>query len=113
VHTVLGRGTEVEKNHLEQYSAYFRKIKRDFEATYNQWLNSYPEPVEHCDVCSRSTICDKRRHTDDHLSSVPVTTRNQRKVLVTHGVNTVASLAALNSEPKEGEGHAFPLLTDK
>lgn len=100
VHTVLGGGTEPEKYRLEQYIAYFRKVKRDFEVAYNLPPNSYPEPVEHCDVCSWFSVCDKRRHADDHLSLVPGTTRNQRKVLVTNGVTTVASLAALDLGPK-------------
>ncbi len=100
VHTVLGRGTEAEKYPLAQYIAYFRKVKWDFEQTYNQPPDSYPEPVEHCDVCSWFPLCDKRRHTDDHLSLVPGTTRNQRKVLVANGVTTVASLAALDLGPK-------------
>jgi uncharacterized protein len=100
VHTVLGNGTEPEKYHLEQYIAYFRKLKRDFETAYGQQPNSYPEPVEHCDVCSWFTVCDKRRHDDDHLSLVPGTTRNQRKVLVANGVTTVANLAALDLGPK-------------
>lgn len=102
VHTVLGRGTAAEKYQLGQYIAYFRKIKRDFETAYNQPPDSYPEPIEHCGVCSWSTLCDKRRRADDHLSLVPGTTRNQRKVLITSGVTTVASLAALNlgSKPK-------------
>jgi predicted RecB family nuclease len=99
VQAVLGGRTEAEKFPLEQYIAYFRKVKRDFEAAYNQPLNSYPDPVEHCDVCSWFPLCDKRRHTDDHLSLVPGTTRNQRKVLVTNGVTTVASLAALDLGP--------------
>ncbi len=100
VHTVLGSGTEPEKYHLEQYIAYFRRVKRDFETAYRQDPNSYPEPVEHCDVCSWFTLCDKRRHDDDHLSLVPGTTRNQRKIFVANGVSTVASLAALNLGPK-------------
>jgi predicted RecB family nuclease len=100
VHTVLGRGTEAEKYPLAQYIAYFRKVKRDFEQAYNQPPDSYPEPVEHCDVCSWFPLCDKRRHADDHLSLVPGTTRNQRKVLVTNGATTVASLAALDLGPK-------------
>jgi uncharacterized protein len=100
VHTVLGNGTDAEKYRLEQYIAYFRKLKRDFETAYCQKPNSYPEPVEHCDVCSWFTLCDKRRHDDDHLSLVPGTTRNQRKVLVANGVTTVASLAALDLGPK-------------
>jgi len=100
VHTVLGSGTGTEKYHLEQYIAYFRKMKRDFEAACSQLPNSYPEPVEHCDVCSWFPLCDKRRHDDDHLSLVPGTTRNQRKVLVANAVSTVASLAALDLGPK-------------
>jgi predicted RecB family nuclease len=100
VHTVLGSGTEPEKYHLEQYIAYFRRVKRDFETAYRQEPNSYPEPVEHCDVCSWFTLCDKRRHDDDHPSLVPGTTRNQRKIFVANGVSTVASLAALNLGPK-------------
>ena len=100
VHTVLGGGTEAEKYHLEQYIAYFRKVKRDFETAYGQSPNSYPEPVEHCDVCSWFPVCDKRRHADDHLSQVPDTTRKQRKAFVANGVTTVANLAAMDLGPK-------------
>ncbi|HET6932345.1 MAG TPA: TM0106 family RecB-like putative nuclease [Candidatus Acidoferrum sp.] len=109
VHTVLGSGTQPEKYHLEQYIAYFRRVKRDFETAYRQAPDSYPEPVEHCNVCSWFTLCDKRRHDDDHLSLVPGTTRNQRKIFVANGVSTVAGLAALNLGPKpklEGLGSA-------
>src|SRR5215469_16021603 len=88
VHTVLGRRTAAETYPLAQYIAYFRRVKRDFETAYGQPPNSYPEPVEHCDVCSWFPICDKRRHTDDHLSLVPGTTRNQRKTLVANGMTT-------------------------
>jgi len=91
---------EAEKYHLEQYIAFFRKMKRDFETAFNQSPNSYPEPVDHCDVCSWFPICDKRRHSDDHLSLVPGTTRNQRKVLFAHGITTVASLAQIDLGPK-------------
>jgi predicted RecB family nuclease len=100
VHTVLGNTTEPGKYRLQQYIAYFRKLKRDFEKAYCQQLNSYPEPVEHCDVCSWFTICDKRLHDDDHISLVPGTTRKQRKALVGNGITTVANLAALELGPK-------------
>jgi predicted RecB family nuclease len=100
VHIVLGSGMNSEKYPLEQYSAYFRKIKRDFEIAHNQPPNTYPEPVEHCDVCSWFPVCDKRWHDDDHLTLVPGTTRNQRKVLFAQGVTTVASLARIDLGPK-------------
>jgi predicted RecB family nuclease len=96
VRIVLGSGMNSEKYPLEQYSAYFRKIKRDFEIAHNQRPNTHPEPVEHCDICSWFPVCDKRWHDDDHLSLVPGTTRNQRKVLFAQGVTTVASLAQID-----------------
>lgn len=100
VHIVLGSGMNPEKYPVEQYIAYFRKIKRDFETAYNQPPHSYPEPVDHCNVCTWFPLCDKRRHDDDHLSLVPGTTRNQRKVLLANGVTTVANLARLELGPK-------------
>jgi predicted RecB family nuclease len=109
VSTVLGNTTKPEAYPLGQYIAYFRKIKRDFEAAYGQTPNTYPEPVEHCNVCSWFSVCNKRLHEDDHLSIVPGTTRNQRKVLAGNGVPTVASLATFDfvKKPKlEGIGSA-------
>jgi predicted RecB family nuclease len=96
MHVVLGRTTNPEKYPVEQYMAYFRKIKRDFDAACRTEGDTYPEPTEHCNVCSWDSLCDKRRRDDDHLSLVAGVTRNQRKALVAHDVTTVARLAGLN-----------------
>src|ERR1019366_9642883 len=96
MHVVLGGGTSPERYRVEQYIAYFRKIKRDFDAASNSTVNTYPEPTEHCDVCSWYPVCDKRRHSDDHLCLVAGITRNQRKALVSQDVPTVARLAQLD-----------------
>jgi predicted RecB family nuclease len=100
MHVVLGGGMNPERYPVGQYIAYFRKIKRDFETAYLQPGNTYPEPTEHCDVCSWFPLCDKRRHSDDHLSLVAGITRKQRKVLAAHDVVTVASLSQLGSTAK-------------
>lgn len=102
MHLVLGRGMSPESLPVTQYIAYFRKIKRDFEAAYNIYADSYPEPTEHCDVCGWFPNCDKRRHDDDHLSLVAGITGNQRKVLIGRAVTTVAGLGRidLNKTPK-------------
>jgi uncharacterized protein len=109
MHVVLGRSVNPEKYPVGQYIAYFRKIKRDFDASCNGPANTYPEPNDHCYVCSWDPICDGRRHDDDHLSLVAGISRNQRKVLVARDVTTVASLSQLDlaARPKlDGIGKA-------
>ncbi len=109
MHVVLGRGLKAESYPVEQYIAYFRKIKRDFDTACNSSANTYPEPTEHCNVCSWDPLCDKRRRNDDHLSLVAGVTRNQRKALVAHDVATVARLSQLDlaATPKiDGIGKA-------
>jgi len=56
---------------------------------------TYPEPVEHCDVCSWFPVCDVRWRDDDYLALVAGITRNQRKQLAERGVRMVVSLAGL------------------
>jgi predicted RecB family nuclease len=109
MHVVLGRDIKPESHPVQQYIAYFRKIKRDFDTACNSPANTYPQPTEHCDVCSWYPICDKRRRNDDHLSLVAGITRNQRKALAARDVTTVARLAQLDlaATPKiDGIGNA-------
>jgi len=95
MHIVLGGTIKPERYALEQYGAYFRKIKRDFETACNGTANTYPEPTEHCSVCSWDPVCDKKRRNDDHLSLVAGITRNQRKALAVRDVTTVVGLSRL------------------
>ena len=109
MHVVLAHNMMPENYPVEHYIAYFRKIKRDFDSASRSVANTYPEPTEHCDVCSWYPMCDKRRRADDHLSLVAGITRNQRKALVTHEVTTVARLSQLDlaATPKiDGIGKA-------
>lgn len=96
MHLVLGRGMNPETLPVKQYIAYFRKIKRDFEAAFDNSAATYPEPADHCDVCSWFPICDERRRADDHLCLVAGITRNQRKALTIRSINTLAGLAKLD-----------------
>jgi predicted RecB family nuclease len=112
MHVVLGGGAAAEKFAVQHYLAYFRKIKRDFEAAIASEPGTYPEPVEHCGICDWFTVCDKRWHHDDHLSLVANITRNQRQALVTREVDTVAKLAVLSLPiaPKLNRIAPAPLL---
>lgn len=104
MHVVLGGGSQPEKYVVHRYLAYFRKVRRELERAHSEKIDTYPEPVEHCGICSWSTVCDRRWREDDHLSLVAGITGSQRKALVDCGVTTVQSLANPNIPPVEGIG---------
>src|SRR6266542_1795365 len=95
MHVVLGRGAQPEEFSVQRYLAYFRKVKREFQAALAARPITYSEPVEHCNVCDWFLRCDERRHADDHLSLVAGITRNQRKALVEREISSVEKLATL------------------
>jgi uncharacterized protein len=97
-----------EEYRVAEYAAYFRYVKREMlkscgsgEVGLNEWpfgalrapqgkqteLNfeshelTYPEPVEHCNVCRWFKECDTRRRADDHLSLVAGIRTQQREQL--------------------------------
>jgi predicted RecB family nuclease len=96
MHVVLGGGTKAERFPVSHYAAYFRKVKHDFEEATRNPINTYPEPVELCAVCSWFELCDKQRRKDDHLSLVAGITRTQRKELSSRDINTVTRLGNLD-----------------
>jgi predicted RecB family nuclease len=100
MHVVLGGTASPEQFQVQRYIAYFRKVRSEFERAWKSEAETYPEPTEHCEVCSWFPVCDKRRRDDDHLSLVAGISRNQRKALVGRGVNTVADLARLSLPAK-------------
>ena len=95
MYVVLGGGVKAEEFVVQRYIAYYRRIKREYETAWKAERDTYPEPTEHCEVCSWYPLCDKRRRDDDHLSLVAGISRNQRKALGERSVSTVAGLAAL------------------
>ena len=97
MHLALG-GTDGEERarfRVVEYAAYYRAVRRRFEAHAADPPETYPEPVSHCDICDWKQSCAKRRHADDHLSLVAGITRGQRRRLVERNVTTMTDLAAL------------------
>jgi predicted RecB family nuclease len=95
MYVVLGGGVKAEEFIVQRYIAYYRRIKREYQNAWKVERDTYPEPTEHCEVCSWYPLCDKRRRDDDHLSLVAGISRNQRKALGERSVSTMAGLAAL------------------
>jgi uncharacterized protein len=102
LHVVLGgKARETATFRVGDYIAYYRLAKRLFEAHVastepaNPPAGTYPEPVEHCEVCRWDELCSMRRRVDDHLSLVAGITAHQRRALTGRGVDTRTKLAGL------------------
>ena len=91
-----GDGRDCTSFRVVEYSAYYRAVRRRFEAHADAPPETYPEPVEHCALCDWKQTCAERRRADDHLSLVAGITRGQRGRLVERGVTTMAALGALD-----------------
>lgn len=92
-----GNGYAGERYRFAEYAAFYRHVKqRLLRATESADRDAtYPEPVEHCNVCGWFRECDARRRADDHLSLVAGIRRLQRKQLVEWNTDTMAKLACL------------------
>lgn len=87
----------VEPYRLDDYAAYYRSVqKRLIDVITNGILEeTYPEPVEHCDICRWWEVCDRRRRDDDHLSFIAGAGRLHREELTAQGYSTLAAAAAI------------------
>ena len=95
-----GRAHAVEPLRVDDYMAYFRATRERFLATTTQAVafppaDTYPEPVDHCEVCRWAVECAARRRADDHLSLVAGITSRQRHALEDRAVPTLADLGRL------------------
>lgn len=91
-----GDGAGFESFRVVEYAAYYRAVRRRFEAHADAPPETYPEPVGHCALCAWKQACAERRRADDHLSLVAGVTRGQRRRLMARGVATMADLGALD-----------------
>lgn len=90
---ILGDSRE-ERVELARFAALHRHARARLEAdSVTGVAGTYPEPVEHCAVCSLAAECARRRRDDDHLSLVANARRDHRARLVAASVPTLGALA--------------------
>jgi predicted RecB family nuclease len=94
-----GSAHAVERLRVDDYMAYYRSVRDRFLAAVadNQPVafpppGTYPDPVEHCDVCRWAAECATRRRQDDHLSLVAGISSRQRRALAERGITTLEAL---------------------
>jgi predicted RecB family nuclease len=101
---------------VDDYSAYFRLMQHDLldaAAIDPDELAElyYPEPVDLCDLCNWSRVCDAKRHADDHLSLVAFLGRLHRRELESNNITTLEKLARLTMpiafKPKRGSRETY------
>jgi uncharacterized protein len=103
LHVALGgSGHAVERLRVDDYMAYYRSARDRFLRTLADEtppayppIGTYPDPVEHCDVCRWAAVCATRRRGDDHLSLVAGISARQRRALTDRGVPTLEALGDL------------------
>jgi len=108
-----GEGFAGEKHRVSEYAAYYRYVRgRLRKAVWEgAGAKTYPEPVEHCNVCRWFRECDARRRADDHLSLVADMRRQQRDQFEAWNAETMAKLAVLpiplKERPRHGSKEAY------
>ncbi|MEO8438291.1 MAG: TM0106 family RecB-like putative nuclease, partial [Chloroflexota bacterium] len=115
LHVALGGSARaVERLRVDDYMAYYRSARDRFLATLADETpatyppaTTYPEPVEHCDVCRWAAECVARRRADDHLSLVAGISARQRRALTDRGIDSLEALGDVTlpiEPPVEGVG---------
>src|SRR6266853_1040597 len=96
-----------EKYPVLEYAAYHRHVRKRLLRAVGEDARkeTYPEPVDHCNVCRWFKECDQRRRADDHLSLVAGIRRQQRDQFEGWNAETMAMLAALPIPLKERPKH--------
>ena len=127
-----------ERYRVAEYAAYFRYVKRELIKATNgraplagqgtlfgnddgknlmNALETYPEPVEHCNVCRWFKECETRRRADDHLSLVAGIRTQQREQLKEWSVGTVTELAKmpvpLKKKPRYGSREGYERVREQ
>ena len=124
LHIVLGGSAHETATHrVADFMAYYRRVKAEFEAAVTAGeplypvTATYPDPVEHCDVCKWVIHCKAQRRKDDDLSLVAGITARQRRALKGREVKHRRELAVLELpiEPRlEGvSGQALERVRDQ
>ncbi len=102
-----GEGYAGEKYPVLEYAAYYRHVRKRLQKAVGDDAakETYPEPVEHCNVCRWFKECDQRRRADDHLSLVAGIRRQQRDQFEVWNAETMGKLAVLPIPLKERPRH--------
>ncbi len=99
MHIALGSG-ETESYRVDDFTAYYRRVKARFEAFVADPPHTTPYPVEHCPLCDFLPLCTRWWEEHDHLTRVATMRRDQIARLADAGITT---LEQLGETPREAQ----------
>jgi uncharacterized protein len=108
-----GQGFTRESFRFEDFSAYYRLVRRRLEEVMppSPSVSTYPNPVAHCDICRWWKECDARRHADDNLCLVAGIRPLHIGELERQGIHTLQQFAEepspLRQKPARGNTETF------
>jgi len=101
----------------DEHAAFIRLVKRNMEEAIANDIDTYPEPVSHCDICKWWKSCNDVRRKDDHLSFVAGMGTFQIKEFKLHDVSTLQKLATLDFpvlfKPSKGVSDTYNKLREQ
>jgi uncharacterized protein len=98
-HLVLGSDIETAFR-VDDYAAYYRRLKRAFLARAVDPPEAYPAEVPHCAICRWSRACDDVRERDEYLGLIAWMRGSQIARLTAAGLTTISALAAATDEQR-------------
>jgi uncharacterized protein len=99
MHLWLGSG-DLETLAVEQFSPYWRRLRRQLTVLLNQeqrTIETQPEPCDHCEICEFAGRCESEWRDADSLVYVANIRPPEREALAGAGVRTVVELAQRRS----------------
>jgi len=88
-----GREWQPETYRCDEFSAYFRLLANGIDSFTKVSPTTYPDLVNHCDLCAYWQQCEKVRRDDDHLCYVAGMSTGHIEQLRVQGINSLKALA--------------------
>lgn len=85
---------------LTNVSAYYRRVRRQFESAVAGRPQTAPYPCDHCPLCDYRSLCEERWEREDHLVRVAGIRRDQVGRFVDNGIVTLTALAEAPPETR-------------
>ena len=93
VHMYINNPNGKHSYRLDDFFAFYRFMKNKLSQAILAPVDSYPDPVPHCDICKWWQLCNQRRRKDDHLTFIAGMGKLQTQEVKAHAVTTLEQMA--------------------